>query len=311
MTAHLKIVRYDDRFGDLVDSEQDVMTVVSEIGSGEGPSWNPLTQSLIFCSVVAEKLCRWSARDGFSILRSDSNISSGTCYDAQWRIVCCEQTTHRIVRMHADGSGYEVMVSHYADLELNGPNDLVVHSNGGIYFSDPNFSRRATVISAMSKTPQPVQGIYRIDPVSKQITLATDRAGNPNGLCFSTDEARVYVADTALSRILLFDVAPDHTFRNRRVFAVTRGTGRGLPDGIKADSAGNVYCAAQGGVHVFNPGGTCLGIINTPGATDNICFNLCFGGGDGRQLFLCCLDGVYSVRVRVPGARLLPGTSRS
>jgi gluconolactonase len=306
MTARLKTVRYDNRFGDLIDSEQDVTTVVSEMGSAEGPSWNPHTQALLFCSVVAEKLCRWSARDGFSILRSDSNISSGTCYDTDGRIVCCEQTTHRIVRMHDDGSGYEVMASHYADLELNGPNDLAVHANGGIYFSDPNFSHRATLISALSRTPQPVQGIYRIDPRSKAIALASDRAGNPNGLCFSADGTRVYVADTALSRILLFDVAPDRTFKNRRVFAVTHGSGRGVPDGIKADSAGNLYCAAQGGVHVFEPGGTCLGVMDTPGAPDNICFNLCFGGSDLRQLFLCCLDAVYSVRVKVPGARL-PG----
>jgi gluconolactonase len=212
--------------------------------------------------------------------------------------------------MRDDGSGYEVMASHYADCELNGPNDLIVHSNGGIYFSDPNFSRRATLISAMSKTPQPVQAIYRIDPSTKEITLATDRAGNPNGLCFSTDEKQVYVADTALSRIWLFDVAPDRTFRNRRMFAVTRGDGRGVPDGIKADSADNVYCAAQGGVHVFSPDGTCLGVIRTPGTPDNVCFNLCFGGGDYRQLFLCCLDGVYSVHTKVPGARLLPSAAR-
>jgi gluconolactonase len=311
MAARLKTIRDENRFADLIDSDQDVMTVVNEIGSGEGPSWNPVTRSLVFCSVVPEKLCRWSARDGFSVLRTDSNVASGTCYDAQWRIVCCEQTTHRIVRMHDDGSGYEVMVSHYADLELNGPNDLVVHSDGGIYFSDPNFSRRATVISALSRTPQPVQGIYRIDPVTKEITLAADRGGNPNGLCFSPDESRVYVADTALSRILLFDVAPDHTFRQRRVFAATQGTGRGVPDGIKSDSAGNIYCAAQGGVHVFNPEGTRLGIIGTPGESDNICFNLCFGGEDLRQLFLCCLDRIYSVAVKVPGARLLPGAAHS
>ena len=202
----VKTVRYEAGFDDLLDSQQDLVTVVKEIGSAEGPSWNPLTQALLFCSVVPEKLCRWSPREGFSIVRSDSNIAAGTCYDAQWRIVCCEQTTHRIVRMHDDGSGYEVMASHYADLELNGPNDLAVHSDGGIYFSDPNFSRRATVISAMSQTPQPLQGLYRIDP---------------------------------------------------------------------------------------------------------ICFNLCFGGSDLRQLFLCCLDALYSVRLKVPGAHLLPGVSRA
>ena len=305
----VKSVRYEAGFDDLLDSRQDVVRVVKEIGSAEGPSWNSLTQSLLFCSVQPEKLCRWSAREGFVVLRSDSNIAAGTCYDAQWRIVCCEQTTHRIVRMHDDGSGYEVMASHYADRELNGPNDLAVHSDGGIYFSDPNFSRRATAISAMSQTPQPVQGIYRIDPLDKKITLATDACGNPNGLCFSADESLVYVADTALSRILLFDVASDRTFTNRRVFATTRGSGRGVPDGIKADARGNIYCAAQGGVHVFNPAGTRLGIIGTPG-TDNLCFNLCFGGNDLRQLFLCCLDGIYSVRLAVPGAHLMPAASR-
>lgn len=305
----VKLVRYEAGFDDLIDPHQDAVTVVKEIGSAEGPAWHAVTQSLLFCSVVPEKLCRWSARNGFSVLRSDSNVASGTCYDADGRILCCEQSTHRIVRLHADGSGYEVMASHYAGRELNGPNDLAVHSNGGIYFSDPNFSRRATPISALSQTPQPLQGIYRIDPLSKEIRLAADRPGNPNGLCFSVDEQRVYVADTALSRILLFDVEPDHTFSNRRVFAITRGSGRGVPDGIKADSAGNIYCAAQGGVHVFNPAGTCLGIIDTPGAADSICFNLCFGGSDLRQLFLCCLDGIHSVRVKVPGARLLPGIS--
>lgn len=307
----LKTVRYESGFDALLDARQDVVTVVKEIGSAEGPSWNPVTQSLLFCSVVTEKLCRWSPREGFSILRNDSNVAAGTCYDPQGRIVCCEQSTHRIARLHDDGSGYEVMASHYADLELNGPNDLAVHSDGGIYFSDPNFSRRATVISAMSQTPQPVQGIYRVDPTDKKITLATDACGNPNGLCFSADESHVYVADTALSRILLFDVAPDRSFRNRRVFAATRAGGRGVPDGIKADAAGNLYCAAQGGVHVFNPGGTCLGIISTPGPADNLCFNLCFGGRDLRQLFLCCLDAVYSVRLEVPGAHLLPGASRT
>ncbi|HWG32146.1 MAG TPA: SMP-30/gluconolactonase/LRE family protein [Steroidobacteraceae bacterium] len=307
----VKTVRYEAGFDDLLDSQQDLVTVVKEIGSAEGPSWNPLTQALLFCSVVPEKLCRWSPREGFSIVRSDSNIAAGTCYDAQWRIVCCEQTTHRIVRMHDDGSGYEVMASHYADLELNGPNDLAVHSDGGIYFSDPNFSRRATLISAMSQTPQPLQGLYRIDPTDKKITLASGDCGNPNGLCFSPDERRVYVADTALSRILLFDVAADRTFSNRRVFATTGGRGRGVPDGIKADAAGNIYCAAQAGVHVFNPAGTRLGIINTPGAADNLCFNLCFGGSDLRQLFLCCLDALYSVRLKVPGAHLLPGVSRA
>jgi gluconolactonase len=163
----------------------------------------------------------------------------------------------------------------------------------------------------MSQAPQPVQGIYRIDPTDKKIALATDKCGNPNGLCFAPDESRVYVADTAHSRILLFDVAADRTFRNRRVFATTRGSGRGVPDGIKADAAGNIYCAAQGGVHVFNPAGTCLGVITTPGAADNLCFNLCFGGSDLRQLFLCCLDAVYSVRVQVAGAQLLPGASRA
>ncbi len=310
MPARLQTIRHESRFDDLVDAEQDVSTVVNEIGSAEGPSWNPLKQSLLFCSVVPEKLCRWNAREGFSVLRSDSNVAAGTCYDRDMRIVCCEQTTHRIVRMRDDGSGYEVMASHYADGELNGPNDLAVHSNGAIYFSDPNFSRRATLISAMSKAPQPVQAIYRVDPGSKEITLATDRAGNPNGLCFSTDEKRVYVADTALSRIWLFDVAPDHTFRNRRVFAVTRGEGPGVPDGIKIDSAGNVYCAAQGGVHILGPDGMSLGVIRTPGGANNICFNLCFGGPDLRQLFLCALDGVYAVRVKVPGALLLPGASQ-
>jgi gluconolactonase len=167
------------------------------------------------------------------------------------------------------------------------------------------------VISALSQTPQPVQGIYRMGPTDKKVTLAAEACGNPNGLCFSPDESRVYVADSALSRILLFDVTSEGTFSNRRVFATTRGSGRGVPDGIKADAAGNIYCAAQGGVHVFNPGGTCLAIINAPGAADSLCFNLCFGGSDLRQLFLCCLDGVHSIRLEVPGAQLLPGASRA
>jgi gluconolactonase len=274
--------------------------VVKEVGSAEGPSWNPATQSLVFCSVLIEKICRWSERDGFSVIRTDTNVASGTSFDAQGRIVFCEQSTHRIVRMQADGGEYEVLVAYFADRELNGPNDLTIHSNGGIYFSDPNFSRRATLISAMSHTPQPVQGIYRVDPATKRIQLASDHAGNPNGLCFSVDEKQVYVADTAQSRILLLDVQADGSFTNQRVFALTRGTQPGVPDGIKIDAHGNVYCVAQGGVHVFSPDGKLIGVIETPG----LAFNLCFGGADLRQLFVCCLDGIHAVRTKVPGASL-------
>jgi gluconolactonase len=302
MPSQVSLLQYDRRLTHLVDAHQEVSLVVHELGSAEGPSWNPATQSLLFCSVLAEKLCRWNARDGFSILRSDTNVASGTSYDAAGRIVCCEQTTHRIVRMRDDGGGYEVMAAYFADRELNGPNDVVVRSDGGIYFSDPNFSRRATLISAMSHAPQPVQGIYRLDSATKEIRLATGETQNPNGLCFSTDEKKAFVAETALSRILSFDVAGDGSFKNKKVFAVTHGEGRGVPDGIKADVDDNIYCTAQGGVHVFSPAGTCLGVIRAPGPPDNICFNLCFGGSDFRQLFLCCLDGVYSVRSRLPGA---------
>jgi gluconolactonase len=184
----------------------------------------------------------------------------------------------------------------FCEKELNSPNDVVVKSDGAIYFSDPTYGR-----AEYYGNPRPLQldfrGVWRVDPLSHELALLADDFAQPNGLCFSLDERRLFVNDTERRHIRLFDVAGDGTLRNGRVWAETTGAGRGAPDGMKIDSAGNVYCCGPGGIHVFGPDARCLCVIRMPERTANFCF----GDEDLRSLYVTASTSVYRLRVATPG----------
>ena len=207
----------------------------------------------------------------------------------------CEHATSKVTRTEADGTS-TVIASHYDGKELNSPNDIVVKSDGGIYFSDPTYGR-----NEYYGNPRPLpcdfRGVYRAEPGGGELTLLAADFGQPNGLCFSRDETRLFINDTDRQHIRVFDVRPDGTLANSRIWAETKGDGAGAPDGMKIDSAGNVYCCGPGGIHVFSPEAACLGVIRMPEYTANFCF----GDDDLRSLYVTAATSLYRLRVKTSG----------
>jgi gluconolactonase len=189
-----------------------------------------------------------------------------------------------------------ILASHYEGKELNSPNDLTVKSDGAIYFSDPSYGRKEHF--GVPREPElSFRGVHRIDPDGKSLALLADDFAQPNGLCFSLDEKILFVNDTDRQHIRAFDVKPDGTIHNSRVWARTTGEGAGAPDGMKVDSAGNVYSCGPGGIHVFAPDAVCLGVIRVPEYTANFCW----GDEDLKSLFIAASTSIYRIRVAVAG----------
>mgnify|MGYP001319076252 CR=1 FL=1 len=269
------------------------------LGSGflftEGPLWHPREHCLLFSDMPGDAMRKWTARDGVTVFRRPCHKSNGLAWDRQGRLLVCEHATSRVTRTEADGS-QTVIASHYGGRELNSPNDIVVKGDGGIYFSDPTYGRAEYY--GVPREPQlSFRGVYRAEPDGSGLTLLADDFGQPNGLCFSLDEQRLFVNDTERQHIRVFDVRSDGTLADSRVWAETRGEGAGAPDGMKIDAAGNLYCCGPGGIHVFDPEAVCLGVIRVPEYTANFCW----GDEDLRSLFITASTSLYRIRVRQPG----------
>jgi gluconolactonase len=216
-------------------------------------------------------------------------------WDNQGRLITCEHASSHITRTEPDGS-ITVLASHHEGRELNSPNDVVVKSDGAVYFSDPTYGRKPHF--GVPREPElAFRGVYRLGPDGKSLTLLADDFGQPNGLCFSLDEKVLFVNDTDKQHIRAFDVKPDGSIANSRVWATTVGEGAGAPDGMKVDSAGNIYCCGPGGIHVFTPDAVCLGVIRVPEHTANFCW----GDDDLKSLFIAASTSIYRIRVAVPG----------
>ena len=200
-------------------------------------------------------------------------------------------------RMDHDGSIVTV-ASHYQGKKINTPNDIVVKSDGSIYWTDPPM---AMYIPGMAgddlQRYLDFIGVFRLSPDGKTLTPVADDFENPNGLCFSPDESLLYINDTARRHIRVFDVKPDGTLSNGRLFYEARGDEPGNPDGMKVDVEGNVYCTGPAGIHVIDPKGNLLGRIKIPTHTTN----MNWGDSDWRTLFITSRSCVYRVRLGIPG----------
>src|SRR5467141_3180341 len=217
----------------------------------EGPLWHPAGKYLLWSDMPGDHLRRWSAKDGVSTFRKPCNMSNGLTYDRQGRLLACEHASSQVTRTETDGRIVPI-ATHYQGKQLNSPNDIVCKSDGGIYFSDPPYGR-ARFYGVERKQELAFQGVFRVGPDAKTPDLLVDDFDRPNGLCFSLDERRLFVNDTARKHIRVFDVTPGGTLTKGRVWAETKGEKPGAPDGMKLDSAGNVYCCGPGGIHVFDP----------------------------------------------------------
>ena len=289
----------DPRLRDVVDDGQTLTQLADGFQFTEGPIWHPLERHLTFSDIHGNRQHRWSEADGLSVYREPSNMANGNTYDRQGRMLTCEHATSRVVRSDASGA-VTVLASHYQGKELNSPNDIVVRRDGTVWFTDPTYGRHDGVGVARALELD-FRGVFRMGPDGEDLTVAWDDFEMPNGLAFTPDERHLYVADTPRMHIRRFACDAGGKLSGGEVFAESTGEGRGAPDGLKTDSAGHVFCAGPGGVHIYHPSdGACLGVIETPA----FCANFTWGGEDMRTFYLTASTCLHCVRVKVPGIPL-------
>lgn len=269
----------------------------------EGPVWNPVDQSVIFSDILGNSIFRWTESSGVETIRKNSHMSNGNAYDAQCRIVTCEHATSRITRTDfANNGDVEILADKYQGKSLNSPNDIVVKSDGMIFFTDPLSGRSEGW--GVPRTPElPFCGVYRLDSESLELSLMVDDFLKPNGLCFSADERQLFVNDSERQHIRVFDVNEDGELANGRLFAEFEIAGPGVADGMKIDQNGNIYACGPGGIHVFSTEGDMLSLIKTP----EFAANLAFGGLDMRSLYMTATTSLFMMRVEIPGHPIFHG----
>lgn len=281
----------------LIDRHPEVERLCTGFTFSEGPIWNPVEQCLYFSDMPNDIRRRWSPDGGVVEVRNPSNKCNGMTYDAAGNLYVCEHVTSSLV-METPGGERKVLATHWQGKQLNSPNDVVVRSDGAIYFTDPTYGRMP-VFGLERKQELDYQGVYR---VARDGTLhrEADDFDQPNGLCLSPDETTLYVNDTTRAHIRAFDVAPDGSLSRSRVFAERIGTGdynEGVVDGMKCDEHGNVYVTGPRGIWVIGAHGTLLGVIRMP----EIAGNLNWGGPNWNELYCACSTSLYRVRMKVRG----------
>jgi gluconolactonase len=302
----MTVATKSERLLDLVDETVEVEQLGSGFTFTEGPVWNPAGEFLLFSDMPGDTRRRWDDRDGVQVVASPSNKGNGLTFDAEGRLIVCEHSTSSVVRMDPDGrgGGREVLASHYQGKELNSPNDVVVHSDGSIYFTDPTYGRMP-VFGVEREQDLDFQGVYRIPPGGGDVQLLANDFAQPNGLCFSPGESILYVNDTDRAHIRAFNLQPDGTLANERVFAEGIGTASlekgDLVDGMKCDDGGNIWVTGPDGVWVLSSEGEHLGTVEIPESVGN----LHWGGADWSWMYVCASTGLYRFRTKV-GARREP-----
>ena len=258
-------------------------------GFTEGPLWHP-EGYYYFVDIRQSVLYRLTPGKTAEVVRSETGEGNGTTFDLEGRLVMCEGGNRRVTRTGRDGR-VEVLADRFDGKRLNRPNDVVCRSDGSIYFTDPSLR------VPLAQREVPHAGVYRIAP-DGAVTLVAD-CEYPNGLAFSPDERVLYVANTRWAQYIhALELDGAGALVRRRIFAdMSSDETDGVPDGMKVDTQGRVFCTGPGGTWVFAPDGARLGVIRTP----EVPANVAFGGPDLRTLFLTARTSVYTLRVRTPG----------
>ena len=288
----------DERFKLVVGEGIELEQVATDFIFTEGAMWNGATRELVFSDIPGDIMRKWSAEGGISVLRQPSSKTNGNYYDLEGRLISCEHATSRVVREEANGT-LSVLATHYEGKELNSPNDVIVKSDGAIYFTDPTYGRM-DVFGLLREQDLDFQGVYRIDPNSGDLSLLANDFQQPNGLTFSLDEQQLFVNDTDAGHIRVFDVAEDGSISGGEVWAVPEGAGDGGCDGMKIDSEGNLYCTGPGGLHVYASDATCLGVIEVP----EVAANFTWGDDDLQAVYITASTSLYRTRVNIPGRKI-------
>ena len=296
------IIALDDRFRRYIVGN----TVIRRLHFGtlwaEGPAWNGVGRYLVWSDIPNNVQLRWIEEDArVTTFRNPSGYSNGNTFDYEGRQLSCEHGGRRVVRYEPSG-GVTVVAEKFQGKRLNSPNDVVVHPDGGIWFTDPMYGIRGNYEGFKADQELPV-AVYRVDSKTGQIDKVSDEFGGPNGVCFSPDYKKLYVADTGMPReIKVFDV-DGKTIRNARRFVQLDIPGTAAPsaaDGIRCDVDGNIWAGARPGVQVIAPNGERIGMIRLP----ETCANVCFGGAKRNRLFMTASQSLYSVYVETTGAHI-------
>jgi gluconolactonase len=302
------IVRLDPRLDEIVPKDAKLERVAERISWAEGPVWNRMAGYLLFSDVPNNSILKWESGRGLSLFRKSSGYSesrpftgrepgsNGLTFDREGRLVVCQHGDRRIVRLEKDSS-VTTLAERYEGKRFNSPNDLVFKSNGDLYFTDPPFGLPQAFDDPAKELP--FQGVYRLGR-NGHVTLLSKEVKAPNGIGFSPDESKLYVADSGRALWFVFDVQADGTLGPARVFFDGSELAKGRPgvaDSLKVDVHGNIFGAAPGGIWIFSPDGTMVGRFELGTATGN-----CAWGEDGSTLFIASSHSIYRIRLTTQGA---------
>jgi gluconolactonase len=264
------------------------------LGPAEGPLWWKEGHYLLFSDIHNDKRMKYAPGQAVTVFREPTNRANGLTRDLQGRLIACEHDSRRVTRQELDGT-LTVIANSFQGRPLNRPNDVVVKSDGCIYFTDPWTSPRAP-----EQWDQTFAGVYRLTPDLGTMSLLIGDFVLPNGLAFSPDESVLYINDTRRKHIRAFDLLPNGTLAKQtdRIFVDLQGDEPGVPDGMKVDVEGNVYCGGPGGIWIMDRHGKKLGrVVHGAPATTNIAF----GGDDWTTLYFTSRNHLGSVKVKIPG----------
>ena len=288
-----------DDLSSILESPEHTL-LANGLGATEGPLWHP--GGYLTLVDLGGRLLKWDPGSGISVIRDNTGEGNGCTFDREGNLIMCEGEHRSVTRTNSDGT-ITTIADRYQGKLLNRPNDVVSRSDGSIYFTDP-----WTSPLTQEQWDLTYAGVFRVTPDLGTITLLVEDFILPNGLMFSPDESVLYVNDSRRSHIRAFDMNPNGTLSRQsdRVFADLSGNAPGVPDGMKVDVEGNVYCGGSGGIHVLDPSGKKLGLIEhgAPSTT-----NLAFGGDDWKTLYFTTWNYLGSVQLNIAGSPG-PGVNR-
>jgi gluconolactonase len=299
MNSQFELVDYA-RFRPYVVANALVERLHTGLRWAEGPVWFADMQALLWSDVPGNRMHRWVEGQGASVFREPSGHANGNTRDLQGRLLTCESGTRRVTRTELNGE-ITVLAERFEGKRLNSPNDIVVRSDGSVWFTDPDYGILSDYTGEKAASEIGHNCVFRIDPATGALRIATDALEKPNGIAFSPDERVLYVADSGGTHrqggpadIVAFDVAEDGALRNRRLFATVQP---GVPDGFRLDEDGNIWTSAADGVHCIAPDGATIGKIHL----DETVTNVCFGGRRRSRLFITAGTSLYAVYVGTRG----------
>lgn len=299
--ADVRVVM-DERFEACVAEHASLQRLHTGSRWVEGPVYDPAAQRVVWSDIPNDRMLRWDERTGeVTVHREPSGYSNGNTLDGDGRMVTCEHGNRRVTRTEPDGS-ITVIADRYEGLKLNSPNDVVVRSDGSIWFTDPTYGIDSDLEGHRADSEIGDCFVFRVDASSGECRAVARDLIRPNGLAFSLDERRLFVSDTGATHveggprhIRVFDIAADGSLTGGEVFAHSTA---GLFDGFRLDTVGRIWTSAEDGVHCYDPDGTLIGKVLVP----EVVANVVFGGPRRDRLFICATTSLYAIEVEVVGA---------